>query len=241
VRKEVDAQIKEMMHLNERTRGQMGATVFNDSDLQMAGYAAALKVLTGYTEINGEDVTRLALRPRRKGEKTVVDDIVQQAAETASNLLIPEGLPKATWEVIGGIQRFYLRMLDMETETAKLDDYQNFAKAFRVENYQAVMASLKPNGARLKGAQDFKPRELAGTEIGKTWLGQVLIALQELLKEKEPPVVMDNLRDALSDYFQQRQHLQAIAQFLHDKLVKRRPEEARAAEIIANRVQTERL
>jgi putative DNA methylase len=242
VRREVASQMKEMMHLNERITEQMGATVFTDSDLQMAGYAAALKVLTGYTEINGEDVTRLALRPRQKGEKTVVDDIVQQAAETANSLLVPEGLPKATWEVIGGIQRFYLRMLDMETTgAAKLDNYQNFAKAFRVENYQAVMASLKPNAARLKGAQDFKPRELGGTEIGKTWLGQVLIALQELLKEKEPPVVMDNLRDAFSDYFQQRQHLQAIAQFLHDKLAKRRPEEARAAEIIANRMQTERL
>src|SRR5699024_6448618 len=103
VRKEVDAQIKEMMHLNKQNTEKMGEPVFNDSDLQMAGYAAALKVLTGYTEINGEEVTRLALRPRQKGEKTVVDDIVQQAAETANSLLVPEGLPKATWELIGGI------------------------------------------------------------------------------------------------------------------------------------------
>jgi putative DNA methylase len=242
VRKEVDAQIKDMMHLNKRTEEQMGAPVFTDSDLQMAGYAAALKVLTGYTEINGEDVTRLALRPRQKGEKTVIEDIVQQAAETANSLLVPEGLPKATWEAIGGIERFYLRMLAMETTGAsKLDNYQNFAKAFRVENYQAVMASLKPNGARLKGAKDFKPRDLAGTEIGETLLGQVLVAVQELLKEKEPSTVMDNLREAIPDYFQKRPHLQAIAQFLHDKRAKGYLEEARAAEIIANRVQTERL
>ncbi|KFI23584.1 anti-phage-associated DUF1156 domain-containing protein [Nitrosococcus oceani] len=242
VRKEVNAQIQDMMHLNERTQEQMGAPVFTDSDLQMAGYAAALKVLTGYTEINGEEVTPLALRPRRKGEKTVVDEMVQQAAATANSLLIPEGLPKATWEVIGGIQRFYLRMVALEaTGASKLDNYQNFAKAFRVENYQAVMASLKPNGARLKGAQDFKPRELAGTEIGETLLGQVLVALQELLGEKEPPIVMDNLREALPDYFQQRPHLQAMAQFLGDQLAQRRPQEARAAEIIASRVHNERL
>jgi putative DNA methylase len=242
VRREVDSQIKDMMHLNERTEEQMGAPVFTDSDLQMAGYAAALKVLTGYTEINGEDVTRLALRPRQKGEKTVIEDIVQQAAETANSLLVPEGLPKATWEAIGGIERFYLRMLAMETTGAsKLDNYQNFAKAFRVENYQAVMGSLKPNGARLKGAKDFKPRDLAGTEIGETLLGQVLVAVQELLKEKEPSAVMDNLREAIPDYFQKRPHLQAIAQFLHDKRAKGYLEEARAAEIIANRVQTERL
>ncbi|ABA57066.1 probable predicted DNA methylase containing a Zn-ribbon [Nitrosococcus oceani ATCC 19707] len=242
VRKEVNAQIQDMMHLNARTQEQMGAPVFTDSDLQMAGYAAALKVLTGYTEINGEEVTRLALRPRRKGEKTVVSEMVQQAAATANSLLVPEGLPKATWEVISGIQRFYLRMVALETTGAsKLDNYQNFAKTFRVDNYQAVMASLKPNRARLKGAQDFKPRELAGTEIGETLLGQVLVALQELLGEKEPPIVMDNLREALPDYFQQRPHLQAMAQFLGDQLAQRRPQEARAAEIIASRVRNERL
>jgi putative DNA methylase len=54
----------------------------------MAGYAAARKVLTGFTGIGGEDVTRFALRPRRKGETTVVDEIVEQAAETANGLLV---------------------------------------------------------------------------------------------------------------------------------------------------------
>jgi len=48
--------------------------VFNDSDLQMAGYAAALKVLTGYTHIGGEDVTAFAMRPRVKGEVTVAGE-----------------------------------------------------------------------------------------------------------------------------------------------------------------------
>ncbi|WP_366144411.1 hypothetical protein [Candidatus Accumulibacter sp. ACC005] len=57
------AQIKQMLHLNTETEAKMGSPVFNDSDLQMAGYAAALKVLTGYTSIGGEDVTAFALRP----------------------------------------------------------------------------------------------------------------------------------------------------------------------------------
>jgi putative DNA methylase len=52
---------------------------------------------------------------------------------------------------------------------------------------------------------------------------------------------MNNLREAIPDYFQKRAHLQAIAQFLHHKLAKHRPEEARAAEIIANRIKNERL
>ena len=104
--------------------------------------AAALKVLTGYTTIGGEDVTSFALRPRRKGETTVVDEIVQQASEAANTLLVPDGLDAETWARISGIQRFYLRMMDMETTGAsKLDNYQNFAKAFRVGDYERSWAA----------------------------------------------------------------------------------------------------
>jgi len=241
VKREVDAQIKQMLHLNTETEARMGAPVFNDSDLQMAGYAAALKVLTGYTSIGGEDVTAFALRPRRKGETTVVDEIVEQAAETANGLLVPEGLDRETWAAIGGIQRFYLRMLDMETTGAsKLDNYQNFAKAFRVRDYGDVMASIKPNAARLKAITEFKPRDLTDhTEIGPTPLGALIVALQEFLADKEPEVVMANLRDAVPDYLHRRPLLIDLAGFIAAKA--RGPETRRAAEAIASRIKHQRL
>lgn len=241
VKREVDAQIKQMMHLNTETQTKMGAPVFNDSDLQMAGYAAALKVLTGYTSIGGEDVTTFALRPRRKGETTVVDEIVEQAAETANSLLVPEGLDRETWAAIGGIQRFYLRMLDMETTgAAKLDNYQNFAKAFRVRDYAAVMASIKPNAARMKAVPEFKPRDLTDhTEIGPTPLGALIVAIQEFLADKEPEVVMANLRDAVPDYLHRRPLLIDMAAFIAAKV--RGPEIRRAAEAIASRLKHQRL
>lgn len=241
VKREVDAQIKQMLHLNTETEAKMGAPVFNDSDLQMAGYAAALKVLTGYTSIGGEDVTAFALRPRRKGETTVVDEIVEQAAETANGLLVPEGLDRETWAAIGGIQRFYLRMLDMETTGAsKLDNYQNFAKAFRVRDYGDVMASIKPNAARLKAITEFKPRDLTDhTEIGPTPLGALIVALQEFLADREPEVVMANLRDAVPDYLHRRPLLIDLAGFIAAKA--RGPETRRAAEAIASRLRNQRL
>jgi hypothetical protein len=43
------------------------------------------------------DLMPFALRPRRKGKTTVVDEIVEQAAETANVLLVPEGLAQETW------------------------------------------------------------------------------------------------------------------------------------------------
>ena len=234
VKREVDAQIQQMLHINTEAEAKMGAPVFNDSDLQMAGYAAALKVLTGFTSIGGEDVTSFALRPRRKGETTVVDEIVEQAAETANGLLVPDGLEPETWAAISGIQRFYLRMLDMETTgSSKLDNYQNFAKAFRVQDYAAIMASIKPNAARLKSVTEFKPRDLTDRiELGPTPLGALIIAIQEFLigcgADKEPEVVMANLRDAVVDYLGVRPKLVDMTSFI-------------AAEAIASRMRNQRL
>lgn len=241
VRKEVDAQIKQMMHINDETKARMGEPVFNDADLQMAGYAAALKVLTAYTKIGEIDVTTFALRPRIKGEITVVDEIVQQASEAANSLLVPEGVTLDTWQAIGGIQRFYLRMLDMESVGAsKLDNYQNFAKSFRVEDYTKVMASMTANGARLKQADEFTSRELTeSTEIGPTWLGHLIIAIQQLLAEVEPQSVIKTLMEDLPDYLEIRPKLIDLARFLEKKS---RSEAVRsAAEVLASRMQTQRL
>jgi putative DNA methylase len=241
VKGEVDSQIKQMLHLNTETEAKMGTPVFNDSDLQMAGYAAALKMLTGFTTIGGEDVTTFALRPRRKGETTVVDEIVQQSAETANSLLVPDGLDSETWHTLAGIQRFYLRMLDMETTGAsKLDNYQNFAKAFRVQEYAAVMASIKPNAARLKSITELKPRDLTDrTELGPTPLGALIVAIQEFLAEKEPEVVLANLRDAVVDYLHLRPVLIDMTDFIASKA--RAAEVRRAAEAIASRMRHQRL
>ena len=244
IRKEVTSQVESMMHLNEQAQAH-GETVFNDSDLQMAGYAAALKVLTRYTEVDGRDVTTLALQPRQRGETTVVDDIVEYASEVANNLLIPERLKELnpdTWSEITGVERFYLRMLVIEkTGASKLDNYQNFSKAFHV-TYQPLMASLSPNKARLKGAKDFRSRELASGELGGTLLSEILMAIQELLDDKEPKVVIGQMRTSLNDtYFQKRSHLIAMAHYLSDMWSDRRPIEAQKAEIIANRIRNEQL
>ncbi|MFO1882510.1 DUF1156 domain-containing protein [Pseudomonas aeruginosa] len=241
VRSEVAAQIKQMMHLNDEVEAHMGEPVFNDADLQMAGYAAALKVLTAYTKIGETDVTTFALRPRVKGEITVVDEIVQQASEAANSLLVPEGVALDTWQAIDGIQRFYLRMLDMESVGAsKLDNYQNFAKAFRVDDYTKVMASMTANGSRLKQVDEFGSRELTeSTEIGPTWLGHLIIAIQQLLAEVEPQSVVKTLMEDLPDYLEVRSKLIDLVRFLESKS---RNEAVRsAAEVLVSRMQTQRL
>ncbi|MFM5472463.1 anti-phage-associated DUF1156 domain-containing protein [Aeromonas veronii] len=240
VRAEVKRQIETMMHLNDEVKGKLGEPVFNDSDLQMAGYAAALKVLTSYTHIGGEDVTSFALRPRIKGEVTVVDEIVQQAAEAANSLLVPEGLSSDTWQKINGIQRFYLRMMDIETTGAsKLDNYQNFAKAFRVEDYSRVMGNMGANKAHLKQIPEFASRDLTdSTEIGSTWLGYLIIGLQQILNEKEPQTVVNQLQADLPDFMEARSILIDILAFIEKKA----PEKATrdAADVLGARLKNMR-
>lgn len=241
VRQEVARQIESMMHLNDTVKEHHGEPVFNDSDLQMAGYAAALKVLTAYTHIGGEDVTSFALRPRARGEVTVVDEIVQQAAETASSLLVPEGLSADTWAKLTGIERFMLRMLDMETTgSAKLDNYQNFAKAFHVEDYTRVMGDMRPNHARLKRLREYASRELTdATEVGATRLGRLIIALQQMLNETEPQIIVEQLRSEMAEFLEIRPLLVDVLAFIERKSAE--PEVRGAAEVLGARLKNLRF
>lgn len=241
VRQEVARQIETMMHLNDAVEAHHGEPVWGDSDLQMAGYAAALKVLTAYTRIGDEDVTTFALRPRARGEVTVVDEIVQQAAETASSLLVPEGLTADAWGRLTGIERFVLRMMDMETAgTSKLDNYQNFAKAFRVTDYSRVMGDMRPNNARLKRVSEYASRDLTdSTEIGVTRLGQLIIALQQLLKDTEAQVIVEQLRAEMADFLEARSLLVDMLAFIERKAPE--SEVRSAAEVLGARLKNLRF
>lgn len=240
VRVEVKRQIENMLHLNDEVKDKLGESVFNDSDLQMAGYAAALKVLTSYTHIGGEDVTSFALRPRIRGEVTVVDEIVQQAAEAANSLLVPEGLSADTWQKINGIQRFYLRMMDIETTGAsKLDNYQNFAKAFRVEDYGRVMGNMTASKAQLKRIPEFVSRDLTdSTELGASLLGHLIIGLQQIINEKDPQIIIGQLHGELPDFIEVRPTLLDILTFIENKAPEKATREA--AEVLGSRLKNMR-
>jgi putative DNA methylase len=241
VRQEVQRQMETMLHLNERVAAQHGAPVWNDADLQMAGYAAALKVLTACTHIGGEEVTAFALRPRTRREVTVVDDMVQQAAETASNLLVPEGLSPDTWGRLTGIERFYCRMLEMEAAGAhKLDNYQNFAKAFHVEDYSQVMGDMRPNQARVKRVSEFAGRDLTeATELGRSRLGRLILGLQQMLRETEARVVVEQFKREMDDFLDVRLLLAEVSAFLARKSPERPVREA--AEVLAARLKNLRF
>lgn len=171
----------------------------------------------------------------------MVDEIVQQASEAANSLLIHEGLQADTWNAIKVIQRFYLRMLDMETTgTAKLENYQNFAKAFHVEEYTKIMTSMSPNKARLKSVEEFSSHDLTdSTEIGPTILGKLIIALQQLQRDQEPQTVLNYLDSDITHFLEARPLLIDMADFI---AAKTKVSKARdAADILSAKLRNQRL
>jgi putative DNA methylase len=244
IRDEVERQIKEMIGLNDQMDAARGENIFNDADLQMAGYAAALRVLTAYTTIDGVDMTREALRPRKKGEKTLVDELTEFAVQTANEFLVPEGLERQLWLGLNGAERFYLKMMDIEEAgEAKLDQFQNFAKAFRVGDYDAVMASKSPNNAKLKTAIALGKTSMAeGISFGRDSIVRLALrGVWRIAKEDEVDDVLEELREMIPDYLRNREALRQVIAYVAAKRAQTDPDEASAARILGTAIQTERI
>jgi putative DNA methylase len=247
IQEEVEAQVAALTGLNQRARGlYRDESVFEDADLQMAGYAAALRALTRYARIDGRDMTAEAIRPRVKGETTFVDELIAFAVSTANQCLVPQGIAKRLWDRLSGAERFYLKMLDLEARGARtLDNYQNFAKAFKVRDSYALMGDRRANHARLKSAAEFGRSEMGeGSELHDSVLRAVLYALMELQTDVDTGQVLTHLTHNIVDYYgdqTQRERVVEIADYLAGRLEGTRSEEASAARVLAAAVRHQRV
>lgn len=247
IQDEVEEQVKSLTGLNQQAKGlYRDENVFEDADIQMAGYAAALRVLTRYATIDGRDMTSEAMRPRIKGEKTFVDGLIDFAVATANQCLVPTGIEQSHWDKLSGAERFYLKMLDLEARGAKtLDNYQNFAKAFKVRDFTAFMASSKANSARIKSATEFGRAEMGETsEFHQSVLRASLYAMMELEKNIDGSEVLSHLRLNVPNYYgdsTQRELVVELAGYMARQLESIRPDEASTARILSELLKNERL
>jgi putative DNA methylase len=247
VQEEVERQVADLTGLNQSARGlHRDENVFEDADLQMAGYAAALRALTRYAVIDGRDMTAEAIRPRVKGETTFVDGLIAFAVDTANQALVPQGIDKRTWDRLSGAERFYLKMLQAEAQGAHtLDNYQNFAKAFKVRDFHAFMGDQRANHARLASAVELGRTEMGeGSELAGSVLRAVLHAVMELVKDVDGADVLAHLTLNIPDYYgdmTQRESAIKLADFLAGHLELLRPEEASAARVLRELVTNQRL
>jgi len=253
---EVAEQIKRLTGMNNMvaadTKRAKDGNLFEDADLQMAGYAAALKVLTKYSIIDGKDMAQEALRPRVSGQKTLVEGLIGFATDTANTMLVPLGLEdekdksKApVWPSLTPAERFYLKMLEQESHGLnKLDNYQNFAKAFAVRDFSALMASENANKAALKSAKDFGRTEMnQSSELYQTPIRAVLYALMDLQAQKDLDDVLKGLEQNLKPgaFYSSRDMLVTIARFIGKKVDTMRPDEASAARVLADGIENQKM
>jgi hypothetical protein len=163
VEDEVKRQIASMQSLDED-----GESNFNDADYQLAAYAAALKVLTQYGNLDGRDVEHEVFAVRGRHEKSDFQNVIERALGIACDTLIPRGLDNS-WRDLSLAERYYLRALDIESRGERRKGmYEELARGFGVTDIRPLLKSDKANGARM-----FTPTGLAAGLLALVQGGEI--------------------------------------------------------------------
>ena len=175
---EVKEQLKFMTELDDKDDPNFG-----DADYQLAAYAAALRVLTGYKSIEDIDVNYELGRQRKKGEENEVEKIIQSAVRVAMDYLVPGNFDEHYWRKLHPEERFYLKGLEVEKHGEYRNGvYQEMARGFGLREYKHMLNSGKANMTRLRTPIEFKNRELGSEGFGSSLTRNILFAIYETQK-----------------------------------------------------------
>lgn len=156
VEDEVRTQIASMQALDENSEPN-----FNDADYQLAAYAAALKVLTQYSTLDGKDVADELFAVRTKKKKSDFEAVIERAITIACNELVPKGLADS-WRDLNLIERYYLRAVDIESRGERRKGmYEELARGFGVSDIKPLLKSDKANGTRMQTPSGLGSTQLA--------------------------------------------------------------------------------
>lgn len=209
VEDEVKRQLDAMLSLDNRDDPN-----FSDTDYQLAAYAAALRVLTKYRNLEDIDIMRELYRPRAAGEKNPLEGVIENAVKIACDHLVPQGIDTWVWKQLVPEERFYLKGLEMESHGEyRTGAYQELARGFGIRDYRTLQASDKANEARLKTASEFKTRDIGGEGFGSSLTRQVLFAIRQAVDEEDTAAGKVWLR-TLPGYWEKRKDIIAILRYL---------------------------
>ena len=215
IQPEVQRQLESMMALDDKDDPNFG-----DADYQLAAYAAALRVLTGYSSIGDIDVERELHRTRGQGERSPLTPLIERAVKVASDFLVPDGLDKAIWRKLGPEERFYLKGVEVESHGEHREGvYQEFARGFGVKEYRNLLGSDTANQVRLRTPREFAARNLGGGGFAGSLLRRVLFGVYTTATEPEldPRPGRQYFRHEDPDYWGNRQTMIALLRFLANK------------------------
>lgn len=158
---------------------------FNEGDYLLASYAASLKVLTSYKEIEGIDVAYWLKQPRNSKEENPIESLINKAAKVSQDYLTPEGFDEIKWKQLNDEERFYIRGIELEMNGVyQISAYQELVKGFRVRDYTQMFAEFKSNATRLKTPSEYKTFQLNKDGFGSTLTRHLLYAIYETTKSQ---------------------------------------------------------
>ena len=233
VEAEVERQLESMLELDDRDDPN-----FSDADYQLAAYAAALRVLTQYGAIEDVDIAYELSRERKRGEPNPIEKIIADAVRTASNFLIPDGLPDQVWRPLAPEEKLYLKGLDIERHgDFRSGVYQEFARGFGVQDYRHLLHTGKANQTRLKTASEFKRSDLHGASLVR----HALYAIWRAAETGDTTESLTWLRTELPNYWPQREALADMLLYFAALEIDHWREDAQAARLVAGAVENDHV
>jgi len=214
---EVRAQLDEMMKLDDKDQPNFG-----DTDYQLAAYAAALRVMTQYSTIEGINIENELYREKhpqghkQKNQKSAFEKLIDQAVEIACNHLIPIGFDEFQWKGLAASERLYLKGLELEKHgELRSGAYQELAKGFGVREYTFMFAKTKANEVRFKTGIEFKRSNLGGENFSGSLMRHVLFALHETVTKENAKEGINYLTAEVTGYWGNRKKIMEILRYLN--------------------------
>ena len=234
---EVEQQLDAMQQLDDRDEPN-----FSDADLQLAAYAAALRVLTRYRAIEDIDIGRELAREGRGNADNPIRQIIEDAVRTASNHLVPTGLPNYLWRQLGPEEKLYLKGLEVEGHGEHRSGvYQEFARGFGVHDYRFLLHTGRANETRLKTASEFGRQHLGDPPFGASLVRHALYAVWRATGTEDTADSLTWLRTELKDYWPRRETLVGILRYLGAIQIGHWRDDAKAAGLVAGAVENDHV
>ena len=237
VESEVEQQLASMLALDDREEPN-----FSDADYQLAACAAALRVLTRYRSLEDLDIARQLNRERHDGGPNPIESIIEDAVRTASNFLVPDGLPAHLWRRLGPDEKLYLKGLEVESHgDFRAGVYQEFARGFGVRDYRGLLRTGRANETRLKTASELRRQDLGSSSFGASLVRHALYAVWQAAESEDVADSVTWLRTELPDYWPRREALTAVLRYLAALQMDQWRPDATAARLLAGAVENDHV
>ncbi len=214
IRSEVKKQISSMQNLDDKEEPN-----FSDPDYVLAAYAASLKVLTAYAEIEDLDLDYELNQAISNPSGSKIVGIIENAKKVAYDCVIPLEFDSFLWRDLTNAEKFYIKGLESEKHgNYQISTYQEFARGFSISGYSQLMSSEKSNTARLK-----TPYEMAGRSFNdvpdfeNSLMRSIFQAVYVGIKEDlNPNKALGFIKNDIQDYWDKREMIKQILSFLVD-------------------------